>query len=69
MKMNLNLDSCCVDISNKSSESINEIINEMNECQQDLLDNKQYKFSSFPNNDSIFGNLITNDSQKGNLIF
>ena len=49
LKTNLNLDSCCEDISNKSSKSINEIINEMNECQQDLLDNKQYNFISVPN--------------------
>ena len=32
LKTNLNLDSCCVDISNKSIESINEIKYEMNQC-------------------------------------
>ena len=69
LKTKLNLDSCCADISKKSSKSINELKYEIKECQLALLNKKQYNFSSIPNEDSIFGVLITNNAQTGNLIF
>ena len=65
MKTNLNRESFCEDISNESIQSISELKYEMNVCRLALLDNKQYKFNSIPNKGSIFGDLITNDTQKG----
>ena len=41
----------------------------MNEYRLALLNKKQYKFSSIPNKDSIFGDIMTSDAQTGNLIF
>ena len=66
LKTKLNLDSYCADISNKSSKSINELKHEIKECQLALLNNKQYKFNSILNKDSIFGDLITDESQTSN---
>ena len=65
LKTNLNRESFCEDISNESIQSISELKYEMNVCRLALLDNKQYKFNSSPNKGSIFGDLITNDTQKG----
>ena len=67
--METNRDSECADISNESIQSINKLKYEMNKCQQDLLNNKQYKFKSFSTKDSIFGDLIISDAQTGNFIF
>ena len=61
LKTNLNRESFCKDISNESIQSINELKFEMNECQQDLLDNKQYKFKSISTKDSVFGDLVIID--------
>ena len=69
LKPKLNLDSSCADILNESSKSINKLKNEMNEYRLALLNKKQYKFSSIPNKDSIFGDIMTSDAQTGNLIF
>ena len=69
LESKLNLDNSCADISNKSSQSINKLKYEIKECQVALLNNKKYKFNSISGKDSIFGDLITNDAQTGNLIF
>ena len=67
--METNRDSECADISNESIQSINKLKYEIKECQQDLLNNKHYKFKSFSTKDSIFGDLIISDAQASNFIF
>ena len=48
-------------------QSMNKLKYEMKK--RDLLDNKQYIFSSIPSKDSIFGELLTIDAHTGNFIF
>ena len=48
-------------------QSMNKLKYEMKK--RDLLDNKQYIFSSIPSKDSIFGELLTIDANTGNFIF
>ena len=69
LRSKLNLDECFEEISSESSQSISVLNYEINQCQLNLLDNKQFKFNLISSKESIFGDLVTNEVETGNLIF
>ena len=69
LRSKLNLDECFEEISSESSQSISVLNYEINQCQLNLLDNKQFKFNLISSKESIFGDFVTKEVETGNLIF